>query len=66
MHIYEVHLLKGIYRGYQCHSTPKDDVTQCPYLDLHPSTIRIFHSAVSDWEQGSPPGKWCERLTLEK
>ena len=29
MHIYEVHLLKGIYRGYQCHSTPKDDVTQC-------------------------------------
>ena len=66
MHIYEVHLLKGIYRDYQCHSTPKDDVTQCPYLDWHPSKIRIFHSAVSDWEQGSPPGKWCEDLTLEK
>ena len=50
----------------QCNSTPKDDVTQCPYLDWHPSKIRIFHSAVSDWEQGSPPGKWCEDLTLEK
>merc|ERR550517_2235442 len=55
MQIYEVHLLKGMYRDYQCHSTPRDDVTQCPYLDLHPSTIKIFHSAMSHWEQGSPP-----------
>jgi len=30
-------------------------IVQCPYLELHPSTIRIFHSAMSDWEQGSPP-----------
>ena len=46
------------------HLTPKDDVTQCPYLDRHPSTIRIFHSAVSDWDQSSLPGKLCEGLTL--
>ena len=59
-------MLKGMYRDYQCHSTPRDDVTQCPYLDLHPSTIKIFHSAMSHWEQGSPPGKCCEGLTLEK
>ena len=48
------------------HSTSKVDFTQCPYLDWDPSTIRIFHSAVLDWEQGSPPGKCCKGLTLEK